>query len=378
MPMNYSIKELGILLLFWSLGLSLGGYMLFPYLEAEGLGVLEMLVFFAFSSLVPLLMLLPLKKILLSESLFWGFISMAIASLCLGFFGGMVGLSLWVVFSGASFVLFWVPFNGIWFKHGKMARAVHGAAYYGIGLVIGVLAPIGAGLLVAKSEYSTLFYLTGIVFGIGAILSKKLWEKTTTTGNEIKKVNLFQGLNAISGFKTLFLLEAIGMHGFYVILLLITLEYFHTPMEFGMFLGVSTLFAVILSLVSAKISDSKKKRSVFIIITSAGLGASLLFASAVEGLIWWFSAVVIASLFRSLFPPFPIALLSDKKEDIVSAMYGRELVFNFSRTFFLILAIGIYFFFGSLRITLFLSGIAMLIYPLVYAHLKKEKLQILN
>ena len=355
--------------LFWTLGLTLGGYMLFPYLEAEGFGTLEMLVFFALAYVVPFLMLLPLKKLTAEKSLFWGFASTSVAYFCLGFFGGVLGLFLWIVFAGASFTLFWVPFNGLWFKHKKWGNAVHGATYYGIIFTIGIFGPMVAGFLVAETAYSTLFYLSAAILAIGAIVSRGLGK-----GAEERRLNLKQGIDAISGFKTLFLLEGIGMIGCQVILFLITLEYFSEPLEFGLFLGSTTLIAVLLSLIFAKISDSKQRRREFIVVGSAGFGASLLLASFSYDVAWWFVAVVLVGLFRSLFPPFPMALLADKKKDIQAAMYGREILFNFARGTFLALSVLLYYFLGDLRIPLFLTGIAMLAYPAIFELAKRKKI----
>ncbi len=369
--MSSKLKQLTQLFLFWTLGLTLGGYMLFPYLESMGLGLGEMLGFFALSYLVQFCMLLPLKKIAPEKVLVLGMISTAVAYFLLALIGGILGLGLWIVFAGASFVLFWVPFNALWFEHKKWGNAVQGSVYYAIIFTIGIIGPMVAGLLVAETSYSALFYASSIVLILGAILGMGIGER-----KDIKEKILGweRGLGAVSGFKTLLLLEGIGMIGAQVIVFLITLEYFSEPLGFGLFLGSTTLVAVVISLVFAKISDEKHKRREFILFTSAGFGVSFILAAFAHEVFFWFIAVVLISFFRSVFPPFPMALIADTKKDIQAAMYGRELIFSLGRGLFLVLSMLLYFVFGDLRIPLVLSGIAMLAYPLVFDLYKRKKL----
>jgi len=345
--------------------------MLFPYLESVGLGLGEMLGFFALSYLVQFCMLLPLKKLAPEKVLVLGMLSTALAYFLLALIGGILGLGLWIVFAGASFVLFWVPFNALWFEHKKWGNAVSGAAYYAIIFTIGIIGPMAAGLLVAETSYSTLFYASSIVLILGAFLGMGIGEKK---GIKEKALGYGRGLEAVSGFKTLLLLEGIGMIGAQVVMFLITLEYFSEPLGFGLFLGSTTLVAVVISLVFAKISDEKHKRREFILLTSAGFGAAFILGAFAHEVVFWFIAVVLISFFRSVFPPFPMALIADTKKDIQAAMYGRELVFSFGRGMFLVLCMLLYYALGDLRIPLALSGVAMIAYPVVFDKFKRKKL----
>lgn len=364
------INSLVRIFLMWSLGIALGSSMLYPYLLGIGFSTLDILIFFSIAYFVPSIFLLFTGKMNAERILLWGLLATGLGYLLLGIFGGYIGLAALLVLGGMSFAFFWAPFNALWFEEGKWGNAFQGAVYYGILVVIGILGPVLGGVVVDYFGYLAVFVLAGIVIGIAGFVSRKLGK-----GRGVL-LGARKGLEAISGFKTLLFFEASAIFGFQVLTFVVTLEYFTKPLDYGIFLTATALIAVVLSLLFAKISDEKKRRREFLVLSSLGLGVSLVLAAFAFELWLWFAAMVVVGFFKGVFSPFPIALLLDKKKDLRSAMYGRELIFNSSRFITAVVSVGLYLLTGSVRIPMMFTGLCAIAFALVFEFSKKKKLNV--
>ncbi len=364
------INSLVRVFLLWSLGIALGSAMLYPYLLGIGFSTLDILVFFSISYLVPSIFLLFTGKMNAERVLLWGLLATGLGYLLLGIFGGYTGLAALIVLGGMAFAFFWTPFNALWFEEGKWGNAFQGAVYYGIMVVIGILGPVLGGIIVDYFGYLAVFALAGIVMGIAGLVSRKLGK-----GKEVL-LGAKKGLEAVSGFKSLLFFEASAMFGFQVLTFVVTLEYFTKPLDYGIFITVTALIAVLLSLLFAKLSDEQKRRREFLVLSSIGLGVSLVLAAFAFELWLWFAAMVVVGFFKGVFSPFPLALLLDKKKDLRAAMYGRELVFNSSRFIAAVVSVGLYLLTGSVRIPLIFTGLCAIAFAIVFEFSKRRKLDV--
>jgi MFS family permease len=364
------INSLVRVFLIWSLGIALGSSMLYPYLLGIGLSTLDILVFFSIAYSVASVFLFFTGKMNAERVLLWGLMATGLGHLLLGILGGYAGLAAIIVLGGMAFAFFWAPFNALWFEEGGQGNAFQSAIYYGIMVVIGILGPLLGGVIVDYFGYLAVFTVAGIIMGIAGLVSRKLGK-----GREVL-LGVRRGLEAVSGFKTLLFFESSAMFGFQVLAFVVTLEYFTKPLDYGIFIAATALIAVVLSLLFAKISDEKQRRREFLVISSVGLGVSLVLAAFASELWLWFAAMVVVGFFKGVFPPFPLALLLDKKKDLRAAMYGRELVFNSSRFIIAVISVGLYLLTGSVRIPLMVTGLCAIAFAIVFEFSKKKKLGI--
>lgn len=362
------VNSLVKVFLLWGIGIALANAMLFPYLLEIGFSTLDILVFFSIAYLVPSIFLLFAGKMNAERVLLWGLATTGIGWALLGLFGGYAGLAAMILLGGMAFAFFWAPFNALWFEEGKWGNAFQGAVYYGIMVAIGILGPALGGVVADYLGYAAVFLLAGAIMVLAGGISRGVGR-----GKEVL-LGAKRGLEAVSGLKTLLFLEGSSLLGVQVLIFVVTLEYFTKPLDYGFFLTATTLVAVLLSLVFAKISDERQRRREFLLLSSLGLGLSLAFASIAIELWMWFAAMVLVGFFRSVFSPFPIAVLLDKKKDLRAAMYGRELVLNSARFLVAVASVGLYLATGSVRIPLLLTGLCAIAFAMVFEFSKKKKL----
>jgi hypothetical protein len=354
--------------LLYCTALTLGGSLLLLYFQDEGFSVAGMLLIMLGNYLGPLIALLFLKNAGTGKAIALGAAGQAVAYLALGILGGVAGAAAYVLLAIPVFLFFWVPFNTLWFRGKKTGHAFHGAIYYAIPIMVGIIGPSVAGAIAGWAGFPALFAVNAAVLFIGASLASK------NKNGEVLRFSFRKGMEELSGLKTLLFLEGFSWFGSSAVAGIITLEYFSEPAGLGAFITTTTLIAVALSLVFARISDRKKRMRGFIVFSSAGFGAAMVAAAACIGAVEWFWAFVGIVFFRTVFSPFPIALISEKKKNTASAMYGREIMLNAGRAFAGIVAISVYLATGELRVPLAFMGAGMLLYAAVFEFSKKNKL----
>lgn len=111
------------------------------------------------------------------------------------------------------------------------------------------------------------------------------------------------------------------------------------------------------------------------LIFALGLGASALFASIVQGIYWWFAALVLVNFFRIIFFPFPLAVMLDVKKDVPKAVYAREIMLNLGRSFGFLLAIVLYTAYGNLQVPLAVIGLSPIAYAGIYELVKRKEIE---
>ncbi|MBD3389382.1 hypothetical protein GF415_00290 [Candidatus Micrarchaeota archaeon] len=354
----------------WSIGVTLLGTMLYPYLQEEGFSELEMLglATFGFGAfLLPLILIALYGKVHNSFSIFAGMTVMAASLFLLSASRGLFPVLVYFLLSGAATVLFWYPLNVLWFRKKSLENAFRGAIYYAIPVFIGVAIPAAAGFITGGWGFMALFAAAAFVMIVGVAFSRSLGPGKVLPGK------LSQAVSAVSGFRTLFFLEGFAWFSVTVVVLIITLEYFSLPADFGSFISVTAFLAVVLSFLFARLSDKYRKRREFVVLFSGGLGIALMLSSFAGTVEWWFWGMVGISFFKTLFFPFPLAVLVDKGGNLAHAMLGRELFLSAGRFAAGIVSIGIYLALGSLNSVLLVLGAIVFAYSLVFEFFKKER-----
>ncbi len=355
----------------WSIGVTLLGTMLYPYLQEEGfseLGMLGLATFGFGAFLLPLILIALYGRVHNSFSIFAGMTIMAASLFLLSAGRGLFPILAYFLLSGVGTVLFWYPLNVLWFRKKSMENAFRGAIYYAIPVFIGVAVPAAAGFITGGWGFMALFASAAFIMVLGMAFSRTLGP------GKIMRGNLSQAVSAVSGFRTLFFLEGFAWFSVTVVVLIITLEYFSLPEDFGSFISVTAFLAVVLSFLFARMSDKQRKRREFVVVFSGGLGLVLVLSSFAGTIEWWFWGMVGISFFKTLFFPFPLAVLVDRGGNLAHAMLGRELFLSSGRFAAGIVSIAAYLTLGSLNSVLLVLGAIVFAYSLVFEFFKKEKI----
>jgi predicted MFS family arabinose efflux permease len=269
--------------------------------------------------------------------------------------------------SGITHILFWVPFNTLYYEFRKENHAVMGALYYAISPVLSLVLPALAGLLALTMGFQALFILAMISLAVTALMSWFFVENRAYSYDFITVIKSFSGLRSI-----------IFMEGFTaavitgVTLVIMPLLYVKGPLEFGVLISLSTIFAVLASLVTAKLSDNMKRRREFLLPVVGCFALAVIFTSRSWDLLTFFIGLGLVNFFSKIFFPLPLALAVDNtKSRIVDSMVGREFMLNFGRLAGALLGC-LVFVFSDIQTVLLLEGIALLAYIPIFENRKRK------
>jgi hypothetical protein len=268
---------------------------------------------------------------------------------------------------GTVCFLFWVPFNIAYFgiSHGRAASL--GTIYFSIGPLLSLVLPLIAATIAQDIGFGTLFLASAAIYLVSMMAAMRLAESTHS--HELKAC-----MDELKGFKTLVLLEGIHSGGVSAAITVVSLFYFTKPMEMGVFLSVTTLFAVLASIIVSRLSDRSRRRKAYIKLFGPGVGLVTLLGALATNAAAWYAVISARGFFASLFWPFTTAILVDNKRDMAKSMVGREYVLNIGR----IIGVGVVLFcalFLDIRFSLGILGICMMAYPLMI-ELKKRNITV--
>jgi MFS family permease len=267
---------------------------------------------------------------------------------------------------GVTHIAFWVPFNTIYFelrKHEEI-NAMTGAIYYAVSPVLSLALPLIGGITASAIGYHALFLLAMGAFALTAIAAWHLVE------NKEYRFDLIGSLKSISGLRSIIFME--GFSAAIIInvtFALMPLIYFKEPLGYGVFVSLSTLFAIAASLFTAKISDKAKSRREFLLPAAFSLGISVILISFTSDMVGFFLCLGLATFFARIFFPLPIALTVDNSGSMLDSMVGREYMLNLGRLVGSIIAYAVYLFSGFHGVLLF-QGLSMLLYLPVFENRK--------
>jgi hypothetical protein len=267
---------------------------------------------------------------------------------------------------GITHFFFWVPFNTVFYEYKKENHATLGAVYYAVGPVLSLFAPAFAGYVAASFGFPLLYSVSILLFMVAFALT---W---LFIKNRRYEYNFDESLKSLYGLRSLIFIEGFAA----AIIISVTLEvmlllYIKTPLEFGGFISTVTLFAVIASIIMAKVSDRLGTRRNFLLPIVACFGISTIITSQSPDLAVFFIGVSLIQFFSRIFFPLPLALAVDNSKSLVNTMIGREFILNLGRLAGALLAY-LVFIFTDIRVVLLLQGLALLIYVPLFEHKKKK------
>ncbi|MFH1521301.1 MAG: MFS transporter [Candidatus Micrarchaeota archaeon] len=368
MHLKDEFTRLTIIFVLWNIGLALAGSVLFPAFVDMGFTIENMLLFGTLCFLFPLILLLFFRDYTSKIAMPLGILSVALAYSALVLIGGFTGVILLYVIGAFSFFLFWVPFNAFWFDLKNKKTAGHGTIYNAIMTIISLAMPAFSGFIAQQFGFDLVFTITIMILVFAAIVAIKLAPEKKVS------INFSKSLRVLNGFRTLFFLEGIHHIAAVFILVIITIQYFPKPAEFGLFMSLATILSVFSAFFLSKLSDATGHRNKFIFFSALGIAFSTVFAAFADNLVMWFIAVSLVNFFRVIFFPFPLALMLDKKKNSLELMYSREIFLNLGRSFGGIVSLILYLFTGNLTLPLLFTGLSMFAYAGIFEFIKSKKI----
>ncbi|MCX6774326.1 MAG: MFS transporter [Candidatus Micrarchaeota archaeon] len=266
-----------------------------PYFLGIGMTMAQIILTSAFAFIVPLLMIIFIRKFEARQCISLGLFISALACIVLAFFPNTEASFIARAMAGTVTFLFWMPFNIMYYRHSKKDNGVLGSIYYSIFPVLSLGLPALAGWIAAAFGYPTLFILSG-----AAMIATLFWARAKVKP-KIYQYDWKASLKSVAGLRTLFFIE-----GFSILSITCIHRARHRP-------GRQEAVAV--------------------------------FTSLSSGMAMFFLGYGAVSFFRGVLLPLPLALTVDNSKNIVNSMIGREIMIDLGR----VCAIGI----GALLVFLF-------------------------
>ncbi len=367
--LSTQFAKLNIVFALWLTASILGGSLLEVYLFELGMSINEIIStgiiwFVATLFLTPMFRKVPAKKFML--------LGIAIGLLSVIMIYAIPDTKAAYLFRfllGLTHFFFWVPFNTMFYEFKKENNAVMGAMYYSLGPLLTVFLPGIAGIIAGTFGYGNLYILAAVAYVATFVLALSFLDEKKTY-----EYRLTDALKSLSGLKTLIFLEGFAPGVIVSVLLeVMTLQYVHTPAEYGAFISLTTIFAIAASFMTARISDINNRRREFLVISAIAFGLSAMLTSITSTATMFFLGFALINFFKTVFFPLPFALLVDNSKNLFNTMVGREWLLSLGRVTGIISTLIIAIYMG-IQEALFFCGVVMLIvYPLVF-ELKKSKL----
>jgi hypothetical protein len=359
-------QKLVAVYIIWSIAWTPASSMIYVYFNEGGMPLTEIFVVGALIYLAPLLAIPLFRGFAARDFIVAGMAISALSVLMLIVLPLPLAAFAYLFLSGITCFVFWAPFNTMFYGFSKGNNAQLGALYYSIGPVISLLIPALAGLFAQSFGFTALFAISIAAFIAGIPAAFCLVE------NRRYEYSLTDSIKALSGLKSILFMEGFAAAIIVSITLgVILLRYAGTPLQFGIFTSLATVFSVVAAFVAAKFSDRIARRRELLLPLVACFALSAIFASWAQGAALFILGYGLVNFFSRIFFPLPLALVVDNSKDLVSSMVGREFVLSLGRLAGVLLGYLIAISF-SLETALLVEGLALLLYIPIFENRKKK------
>ncbi|MBT3539070.1 hypothetical protein HOF40_02855 [Candidatus Parcubacteria bacterium] len=262
------------------------------------------------------------------------------------------------ILRGLGSIIFFIPYNIIYFSESKKDKNLQGMTWYwAVGVFAGAVAPI-LGTFLFIHFGITIFLFTALLLAVLAMyLSRYIpKEKYTYSRKEI--------FTHIKGLRTLNLIDGALHKVMMIVIPLWATRFLTDEIDFGIFLSLMGVVAIFVSLNMAKMSDRLQKRSIFIWPLSIATGI-------VTGLFFFATSVthflilaLLLKAFNILISPLRSNIVQDKFEQSPLLWISREVYLNIGRIFMLAIVASMMFLGLEKEIFIFLALLNIL-FPFV-------------
>ncbi|MFA6427434.1 MAG: hypothetical protein WCW16_03245 [Candidatus Magasanikbacteria bacterium] len=293
-----------------------------------------------------------------------GFFLIAIAMLVLLVFPFSLPLMyIYYALSGVGAICFFVAYNILFFSDAQQHRHLRDMTFYwSIFVIIGAVAPILAAYLLHTTNLSV--YLLSAC----AILLGGAWLASCVSRDRYiyTKSELFHHLK---GLRTITAIDGALHKVVYIVISLWGLKYITTEMDYGKFLSVVGVVAILVGFRMATVSDKLQKRAIFIWPLSIAAGITTILFFFVDSFVGFLVLALILKAFTVLVEPIRSNIIQDKREKAPINWISREIFLNLGRTSLIAVIVGILYFHVDRGIFIVL-GLLHISFPFM-VHFKK-------
>jgi MFS family permease len=308
-----------------------------------------------------------MRKFEARQSILIGLAMNALGGLLLAFFPNPATPFIARTIMGAAIFFFWMPMNILFYEHAQKNNALLGSLYYSVSVVLSLVLPALAGWIAFAFGYPAMFLAGVAMFAVNMAIAEAFVQPKTYSYDPMKS------LRSISGLRTLFFVEGFSFMSITQITLsAMILLYFTDPVDFGGVLSAVTVFAIIASFITARLSDHFGQRRTFLIASAFGFLLAAIFTSFADGVALFFLGFGAITFFRTMLLPLPLALAVDNSTSMVETMIGREIMLDIGRVVAVLFGFALILLF-DIRAMLLMQTVAAALYIPIF-ELKKRKL----
>jgi hypothetical protein len=242
-------------------------------------------------------------------------------------------LYLYYALSGVGSICFFVAYNILFFSDSQQHRHLRDMTFYwSIFVVIGALAPVLAAYLLHATNLTIYLLSACILLLIGVWLASY----TPRVHYRHTRSELFHHLK---GLRTITAIDG-ALHK--VVLIAISLwglRYITTEMDYGTFLSVVGVVAILVGFRMATISDKLQKRAIFIWPLSIAAGITTILFFFADSFVWFLVLALILKACTVLVEPIRSNIIQDKREKAPINWMSREIFLNFGRASLLLVVV---------------------------------------
>ena len=338
---SLSTKRLLILQGSQSLAILLSTSVFFPFLKSH-FSFAEISLQSAVNYSAPIL-LLPFIRIFRPRVMMLTAFAIAIVRVLLAIhIHTLWDLHLNAFLAGIYLVLFWVPYEILYFK--KQDVSTHGkssAWYFGMMSTMGIIAPLVAGLVADHFGYPMLFFVSALCMLMPIALA---WNLPDVRIAE----TLSASLRHLRRVSSLLIFDGFFLSIPTCLIALSLLSFTHSASQFGTIASLVSVVATLVSLGVADLSDRKQNRGM-IIYPLTILSSLLLIILGLQKTLPSFVAILmIFTSLRTILQPVMNALPMDLCTDHTKLYIGRQFyisvgrVIGFGLTWFCAITVGLF------------------------------------
>lgn len=273
-------------------------------------------------------------------------------------------LPLYLVVTYVGTVSFFVIFNILFFNSGKKDQNLqHTTFYWAIIIISGIIGPLVGGYILSTIGINYFVVVAFLILAILFYLIRYIPE-------QIYSFNTKDLFGTLRGFRYIILLDGALHKVGLITITLMSLRFINDEFDFGKYLSLVSVVALIFSFRTAKISDRINRRMVFIwplSIAAAVVTTALYFAN------YFYLYIILALILKALtviLDPMRTNILQDKADKNNSVTWiSRELYLNIGRSILWLIAFLLWHF--HLQSLLFIiMGLLYLLFPVIVEYKK--------
>lgn len=280
--------------------------------------------FFGYLTIVVYLLLR--RHLQFRSNIMLGFILIALAMLSL-FLPVTASIIVfpYTILTGLGIILFFCPYNILYFKELNKGNLQHMTFYWAIGVFMGIVAPIVGGFILGTFKLPIFISVACAVLFL-AIYTTRLVEKGEC------RYSLSDALRHVKGLRTSMIVDGALHKMAFIIVTVFSLRYLKTEINFGLFLSVAALMGIFVAFPVARASDRTKKR-IFLIWFLSLLSAVLVLLFILVDNFWSYAILALClKAVSSINDPVRANVILDKMEaKNPIAWISRELYLNIGR-----------------------------------------------